>query len=142
MNFIARQERTFWAAGLCALLFSLPLAGCGGPENVASVRGVVTLDGQPLPDATLEFQPEKGRPSFGKTDEEGYYTLLYTPEHDGAEIGKHQVRISTASESTDPATGEMKTEPEKVPAKYNVKSELTAEVEAGSNEINFDLTSK
>lgn len=57
--------------GLCLIL----LAGCGGGRSdLGHVHGVVLLAGQPLPDATVVFQPDAGGPaSFGRTDAEGRY---------------------------------------------------------------------
>jgi len=128
------------ASWVLAGLVGLFVAGCG--SKVASVKGKVTMDGQPLKNATVEFQPEdNSRPSRGVTDESGYYRLKHTMRENGALIGSHKVRISTGSES-DGQRGKPTIVPEIVPAKYNVKSELVKEVKSGSNEINFDLDSK
>ncbi len=116
---------------LCALL-----PGCGGGGNtpeLATVKGTVKLDGQPLPEAKVMFRPvEGGRPSFGRTDENGAYALEYSPGHPGAVPGKHKVEISTYS------SDEENKVPEKVPTKYNTDTQLEAEVKEGSNEINFE----
>lgn len=119
------------------------LAGCGGSDGpeLAEVYGYVKLDGQPLPGATVEFQPEQGSPSLGETDEEGYYTLKYTFDTDGAMVGRHTVKITTYRESVADAQGNEKTIPEKVPNVYNVNTTLSEEVASGSQEIDFDLKS-
>ena len=62
----------------CAsLVIALSLTGCGsdGPER-GVVTGKVTLNGDPLPNADVEFQPEEGSPSYGMTDEKGRYDLM------------------------------------------------------------------
>ncbi len=129
---------------LLVVLFSV--LGCSGESGPAlgKVSGVVTLDGSPLDQATLRFQPPQGRSSIGVTDENGHYTLQYTPERNGAELGEHQVFITTLIEQTG-GEGDIPLVPgrkEMLPGKYHAKSELTAKVNKGSNDINFDLTSK
>lgn len=117
------------------------LTGCGesGPD-VATVKGTVTLDGEPLEGAMVTFQPENGRPADGTTDSQGQYELLYTAGKPGAKIGKHTVTITTSTTVTD-EEGNMTATPEKLPPEYNVESELVREVEPGENIIDFDLTS-
>ncbi|MCR9116068.1 MAG: carboxypeptidase-like regulatory domain-containing protein [bacterium] len=123
------------AAALLALLVT---AGCGGYDNVAPVTGVVTLDGAPLPNARIVFSPVKGgRPSEATSDADGNYSLRYTVDVDGAEIGEHKVSVTT-SISKDTPRGPVNT-PELVPARYNARSELNKEVSSSTNEINLQL---
>ncbi len=79
------------------ILGVLTAAGCSSnsvvyPE-VATVVGVVTLDGQPLVKATITFVPEAGRSSSGVTDSSGKYSLHYTGTIRGAMLGTHRVMI-------------------------------------------------
>lgn len=55
------------------------LVGCGPPATV--VTGLVTLDGQPVLNASLEFFPVSGngRVSFTKTDAYGRYQVAVSP---------------------------------------------------------------
>jgi hypothetical protein len=53
-------------------------------------------------------------------------------------VGTHTVTITTPTDAPDP-TGSFK---DPVPPKYNTKTELTKEVKAGENVIDFDLQSK
>ena len=107
---------------------------------MASVSGTVKLDNKPLEGAQIKFQPVgKGRPSNAITNSSGYYVLKYTPNQNGAEVGKHKVYISTGVQGDG---GEIKDIPEKLPAKYHAESTLEKEVTAGSNTIDFNLTSK
>lgn len=119
------------------------IIGCGGGDGpeLGTVEGKVTLDDNPLAGATVTFSPvDGGRQSFATTNDEGYYYLKHTPSRDGALIGKHKVSITTATSKTD-ADGNDIEVPETLPAKYNAETELEKSVEAGSNEINFDLKS-
>lgn len=91
----------------CVLgLLALALAGCTGANNIAPVSGRVTLNGKPLQDASVSFQPLNKnvteRPaasgSFGRTDADGKFALrLIEPDQPGALVGKHKVTISTAT---------------------------------------------
>lgn len=119
------------------------LAGCGGPENVGRVTGVVTLNGAPLPGAVVKFQPQpNGSPSAAVTDDSGRYTLRYTRDAEGAEIGEHLVSISTFSKGDPDAEPPRPAVPEQVPPHYNTQSSLTASVKAGSNQFDFQLDAK
>tara|TARA_R110002111_G_scaffold108086_1_gene166752 strand:+ start:53295 stop:53732 length:438 start_codon:yes stop_codon:yes gene_type:complete len=118
------------------------LSGCAptaeDQPDVGFVRGMVTLDAEPLSGAVVTFAPETGRPSTGITDIQGKFEMAYNPKVKGAKIGKHIVRISTQRyvENADGSTTEMK---ETIPAKYNTESTLTVEVKAGENDFPFAL---
>jgi hypothetical protein len=104
-----------------------------GPE-LGEVQGTVTLDGRPLARATVVFEPQpNGRASRAVTDSLGRYQLVYLRDANGALVGSHIVKIFTASED-DPK--------ERIPAKYNTKSTLTADVVRGANDCNFKLSSR
>ncbi len=127
----------------------LSLAGCGsrppGPP-LANVSGVVTLDGQPLSEASILFEPVgKGRPSLGVTDGAGRYQLEFTPGTAGALPGKHLVQISTWQEGYDNGTVHP-AKPERVPESYNRKAATTPEmlrdVAGEGTTIDFALVSK
>jgi hypothetical protein len=128
-----------------ALWLAMVVPGCGGSSDrpeLGDVEGTVRMANQPLPRATVVFQPEQGRPSSGKTDEEGHYELEYRPGVSGAAVGKHRVEISTYREANPDADDEADRQgsPERVPAKYNSKTTLEADVKPGGNPpIDFDL---
>lgn len=123
------------------LLMIVFMQGCGDSTRpaVGKVSGTVTLDGQPLPNATVQFQPETGRPSAGITDAAGKYSLSYSPGVEGAAIGHHKVIIRTEVPGAD---GEPPRQKELLPAKYHNESELTADVVAGDHVQDFNLNSK
>lgn len=132
-------------------LLAAMVAGCSqGPYEVAPVSGVVTLNGEPLPDATVSFAPigsEKdvvGPGSSGTTNESGEYELKTFKDETGAIVGMHTVRISTFKSKFKDLRNSDDLEivsPEYVPAEYNRNSNLTFEVPAsGTAEANFDLT--
>lgn len=138
------HNRSFATAAF-ALAITAILSGCGGsglhmPET-GSVEGVVTMDGNPLPNVSVVFQPQgdaTARPSMGVTDDQGHYSLSYHTDKEGALIGTHKVSVTTPTDAPDPS-GQAK---DPIPAKYNTATELTVEVKAGSNEIPLELSSK
>jgi len=123
-----------WLSCLALLL----IIGCGDGATVpplGKVQGTVTLDGEPLPNAIVLFQPttEKAGPSQGITDSDGKYSLSYLPNHPGAALAEHKVMISAQSGAA--------AERDPVPAKYNDNSDLKVTVEAGDNTHDFELLS-
>ncbi|QDT66993.1 peptidase associated/transthyretin-like domain-containing protein [Calycomorphotria hydatis] len=130
---------------VCLLAFSLSLTGCNSAPSdlpeIAQVSGTVTLDGEPLPYATLMFQPSSGRPSVGVTDQSGNYSLAYNSDYQGAKVGPHTIKITTFQEFDDPDNPEKPARPELLPAKYHTETELTAEINQGKNTVDFELSS-
>lgn len=121
--------------------------GCGGDPNVpplGTVHGKVTLNGQPVDGATVEFIPEGGRPSIGVADANGEYSLLFKADVPGAVIGKHAVRI-TSQRSRSGGEGDaplVEARAETIPAKYNDQTTLSVEVTSGDNTHDFSLEGK
>lgn len=129
---------------IVSLTASLFAVGCGGDLKVAPVSGTVTLDGSPLERASVLFEPDKGRPSFGVTDGQGRYTLNYSMNERGAEVGACTVKISTAVQSEEDEGKAPKKGQDfgnKVPARY-AKDPVKVTVEPKSNTINIALTTK
>jgi hypothetical protein len=111
-------------------------AGCGpsGPRYF-DVSGTVVFDGQPVPEGDIYFVPEE--PEYG-TDagkvQNGQFQFR-------AKEGKHRVEIRAAR----PVPGKLAPDglpyfEVYIPAKYNDKSVLTAEVTPrGPNRFEFKL---
>ena len=138
------RSRCFAARCIAAACFlALGICGCGddGPA-LGEVGGTVTLDGKPLPDAWVIFEPaEPGPDSVGTTDELGHYDLRYNARKTGAWVGQHTVRIGTGTVGGgDEEAGPRK--PERVAPNFNKDSSLRVEVERGENTHDFALTSK
>jgi hypothetical protein len=125
------------------LMFTLAAAGCGqsGPE-IAPVSGRVTLDGQPVFEAEVLFQPDDMKsPSYGFTDKEGRYELGYKRGVKGALIGWHTISIQMDTEVLG-QNGKLMRRPQLIPRRYYEQSELRREVKSGEeNEFDFALTS-
>jgi len=140
-----------FAISALVVLFS---GACGGSDSydLAPVSGQVTLDGQPLPGALVNFQPvggggtaSPGPGSVGRTDEQGRYALETVLGRTGAVVGSHRVRITTIQEdntsaSEDNPAGAPPEEP--IPPRYNAASELVFDVPpSGTSSADFPLKS-
>lgn len=83
------------AAAVVALVILTP-PGCGPKKPAtAPVAGRVLLDGKPVADAAVLFQPvDGGVPARGGTDAEGRFRLSTFARDDGAIVGRHRVVVS------------------------------------------------
>lgn len=131
---------------------AIGLAGCGGapgetgPPRMA-LTGKVTLDGQPVSSGTISFLPPSEMTALrvsGGQIIDGAYSV---PKEKGANAGTYRVEIRALKPSgkkmKDPDMGgEIDVMVESIPAKYNEKSELTAEVAPDKTTFDFDLRSK
>ncbi len=134
------------------VLAVLLATGCGGGPGdglvLGRVEGVVTLDGEPLPNAHVAFAPKEsdGATSTATTDETGHYELRYKRDMMGAVVGKHSVRIWTVDDEgdqIDELTGQPIPRPKEiVPATYNEQSDLERNVEDGEQTIDFELVTE
>jgi hypothetical protein len=114
------------------------MLGCGSGPTLVKVTGKVTRNGQPVPNAMIHFQPEKGRQSLAITDEQGQYELRYDKTRKGAVPGTYKVYVEfkpkTPQEENLMARGEWKLSPdqEAILEKYGSKSEAPPlEIEVG-----------
>lgn len=141
---------------------ALMFAACAGEiSKIVPVSGIVTLDGKPLANANVQFQPmaqgneNPGYGSFAVTDQSGKFELAISSQQlqkQGAVVGKHRVSITSGQDkieydpkvgSPDGSTPKTRVKPERVPEKYNTQTTLIFEVPlAGTNMANFDLQSK
>jgi hypothetical protein len=138
----------FLAVGLAA-------AGCSGSGDDLPrepVSGTVTMDGQPLIDGVIQFNPA-GEATAGATQVPGGGPIkggqFSIPRESGLVPGNYNVAINAAEkrDRTKPAQvgGGKATElaKELIPARYNTMTELKAEIKKGvPNEFKFALESK
>ena len=139
---ISRIPLVSW--GVAACLF---LAGCGsdGPEK-HPVSGVVRADGEPIETGSISFIPQfQDGFQAGASIVNGEYSV---PRDKGLKLGKHQVQIRATTGTGEmlhpgfgaPNDARVERRAQFIPPKYNSRSVLTADIEAGNNEdTNFDL---
>ena len=137
-----------WSGALAALVFG----GCGGNDKLAPVSGTVKLNGKPVADVEVIFQPVAGETAnapgpaaFGVTDAEGHYKLKVVGEEKaGATIGKNVVRFSGRASATDfSEDGSKRGKPAvSIPARYGGDSKIDFDVPPrGATNADFELKS-
>lgn len=134
----------------CLVASTMATIGCGvgGTSDGLPrepISGKVTLDGQPLDQGSITFVPDGfDGPPVGAPVEGGSYSI---PRQDGPIPGKHSVSVysqkktgKTYPDPDDPAET-IEESFERIPPKYNLKTELKAEVtKGGDNSFDYDLT--
>jgi hypothetical protein len=125
----------------CVGLIGLASLGCG-PGNLedrpkGDVSGSVTLDEKPMPEGEISFSLPKEGPNVMEIKAGAFSGT--------ALVGKNKVEIRAFKPgpalSTDP--GGAPTKVNYIPAKYNHKSTLEADVPAtGASDLKFAVTSK
>lgn len=128
------------------LLISLLPVGCGpsGPPR-AEVSGVVTFNGQPVGEGSINFFPADGNtgPEAGGAIRDGKYHI---PRAQGPVLGKNRVELRSFQKSgrriQDPTAppGTMTEEIINVfPAEFNLDSKLVRDIQPGKNDLPFEL---
>jgi hypothetical protein len=128
---------------LAILISVLALGGCSydpwSPvDNLprVPVAGTVTLDGTPLAQGVIQFEPapETTGPSVAAEISGGKFAI---DKAQGPVPGKYKVRISgrppAKVNAGEPPGGTPKAAPETIPAKYNTESTLETEIPAGGS---------
>lgn len=123
-----------WLLGFCLLI------GCSGSKTHGTVNGTVTLDGEPLSEGTVRFVPTEGDSQTA--------SAIITDGQFVAEVPIGTVRMEYSApkvmgkQSMIPGGPEVDIVGELLPARYNLRSELTMNVELGKNAYEIDLQSK
>ncbi len=141
MRFLTKTARAA-ALGLAAV-------GCGGGDEIPRepISGHVALDGRPLEVGLITFSPAGGgEPVISGVVIDGAYAL---DRVDGPSPGPHKVQVFARK-----ATGKKVRDPdqpgafvdevrEAIPARYNLRTDLVAEVApGGTNRFEYNLSGK
>lgn len=123
---------------LCLILLVTAAGGCGKSSGVVST-GTVTLDGKPVANGAIVFQPEdRSVAAEGSMIQAGRFRIVGKP-------GRRRVEISASAPAPgtpDPPTGPVQFV-EIVPDRYNKSTTLVVEVKgSGPNTFTFDLESQ
>lgn len=137
--------RHFHRVQFWILIALLPLAGCGAKSDRLEITGSVTLNGVPLDEGSIRFTSlgEK-RISSGAVVQQGEY---YIPQENGLTVGTYHVEITAPDANAPPVMVQvvpgkrgMPTQPDRIPAEYNINSKQRVEVtEDGDNHFVFDI---
>jgi len=123
--------RTIFGIGLAVLI-----AGCQA-DPFTDVAGTVTLDGAPLPEGEIIFMA----PDNSVTPSSG--VISNGQFHFRATHGVKKVQINATKDSGKREMDGWVIRESIIPERYNVKTELTAEVKSGEpNNFMFELKSK
>ena len=136
-----------------ALAALLGLPGCGDDGKIGRypVNGSVSVDGKAAAGAVTFFCPVGGPPELqklrpmGVTDTDGKFQLTSFEKGDGAPAGQYKVIIMWPKSGPPAQDGSVQMGPDRLQNRYmNLeKSQLTAEVKAGNNDLPpFDLKTK
>ena len=123
----------------------LLLPGCNGGQR-GEVSGQVTLNGEPVENGMIAFIPTADRdaPSAWTKIIDGHYQI---PAIQGPGVGPCRVEIRWAKKTgrqipaVPPAGPVIEETREVVPQRYNLQSELEADIQAGENVADFKLIS-
>lgn len=159
-KFVARITVTRWKSGttlwflsvldlnrlgtallVAALAVAVLASGCS-KRTKGTISGTVTVDGAAPKTGAITFYPSDGKAqTAGAQIRDGHYKAEVAPG-----MAKVEVRVpkvvgqkklyDTPNSPVQPITAEV------LPAKYNVESELKADIKLGENEQNFDLKTK
>ena len=117
--------------------YLLVATGCGeGRPTRVPVSGRVTIDGEPLRYGYVRFVPEGARPSGGRLDADGKFSLSCYADADGAVLGAHKVSVHAAEPK--PGKGLYWHAP-KTYRRYDT-SEIEVEIEGPTDAVAIDLT--
>jgi hypothetical protein len=122
-----------------SLLVALLLAGCDHGPAKGTVKGTVTLDGQPVDGGVITFVPADGNSQPEAVTIAGGEYAVTMP------VGNKRVEIYWApsgGKAADTATQGREPIVQRIPTRYNSQSELKHTVEKGESRQDFSLTSK
>lgn len=136
----------------------LTVSGCGGTTETftrAAIKGTVTLDDQPLDNATIRFIPT-GSTVGPKTEFPISQGEFLADQSIGPPVGDHRVEIDLIDEQwqhdDEQAIEKLQQSPQKkisravLPDRYHKMSSLTATIESAADDeaqtLTFPLTSR
>ena len=127
---------------LGAVLLIVTIVGCSSKPSGGTVKGTVTLDGQPLAAGQILFVAvDQNAQAAEATITAGQFEALVPPGEKRVEIRAPKVSGKKKLYDT-PDSPTVDVIAELLPAKYNVDSELKLTVDGSVQEQKFDLQSK
>jgi hypothetical protein len=127
------------AAVFAAIFVLATVGGCQHSDTV-EITGKVTLDGAPLADGTIHFDPiDKSGPRAGTIIRDGAYKLRLRPGNKTVRIDGFRIVGERPFNPGDPNSAMIPTKESIVPDKYNGQSTLSCDVGPAGGEQNFEL---
>jgi hypothetical protein len=132
-------RRTWFGGVLLPVIAAFVVSGCSGPKGptLNPVAGTVTLDGQPLAQGSIVFDPADGKGiATAGAIKDGAFKA-------DCPAGIKVVRISASKETGEKDEYGSIVSISLIPDDYNSKSSLNANIAAGNNSgLKFELVSK
>jgi hypothetical protein len=118
------------------------IASCHSDRGMSIVTGVVSLDGEQLDDGIIRFVPLDGAtPTADAKITKGRFRAEVPPGAKRVEIFASK-KIGSRKMYDVPDAKAVDKFVERIPARYNVRSELTMTVDNNTQEKRFELTSQ
>jgi len=127
-----------WLQWAAALAMVSGFIGCGESDGLVPVSGVVTFEGNPIPEGTIQFRTLQG-------DQKAYAAPILDGKYEArVETGPASVEIRASriieGKFVEANPGEMDPVGEMyIPDKYNSRTELKVDIQAAKLDENFDL---
>ena len=134
--------RIFTSAFTLFVIAMTMLAGCSSSTTHGTIQGTVTLDGTALDDGVVRFVPVDGASQTASVNVVAGEFKAVVPigktrvEFSAPKVIGRQKMYETADSPEVDVVGEL------LPARYNVQSQLTLDVAAGSQPYALELFSK
>lgn len=127
------------------LAVAVLVTGCVGDDPLKRypVKGTATFDGAPIPEGDILFVPDggDGRPEGGPI-KNGEFSVELVPGRKRVEIRASKENPAKMIDSMLEPGKKVPAREDYIPAKYNDKSELTAETSDVTDPLQFDLKSE
>lgn len=123
------------------LLGALLTLGCNRGPAVGTLKGSITIDGQPVDGGIVRFVPVNGesQPADSRVDAGTYSVTMPVGEK---KIEVFWAKSLTGAKAVDTASQGSEQIVQMIPAKYNTQTTLTHTIEKGEHVQDFVLTSK
>jgi hypothetical protein len=130
------------AVSLAVVMFVVAATGCAGGDDLAEVRGTITVDGEPAKVGAITFIPIDGASqTAGAKIVDGGYAARVPPGTFKVELRVSKV-VGERKVYDAPDAPVKQILAEALPPRYNDESELTLEVQPGENHKDYSLTTK
>lgn len=125
---------------LAGLVLVAGLAGCGQRNEMTEITGSVTYDGKRLQKGVVNFFPSDGQGrSASAVIAEGCYKVRMTPGRKKVQIEGFRVIGKEHAQPTNPNSPIIDKEEQMLPQRYNVQSQLTADITSDLHVLDFPL---
>jgi len=156
----ASQSALWSQAGIyLTFLIAVVVINTGCDQHTGNVRGLVTMDGNPVSNAVIYFQPTHGALAQSRLDEDGRYHLVTPGGGHGAAPGTYRVYLTSVSADDESGQAPIseaellagkappppvipKIPPKAVKYYSAAMTDWSCEVKAGLNEFDFEIATK